>query len=1187
MRSLKPLECPLKGRQLIEAGAGTGKTYTIAILFLRLLLQSQLEVNRVLVVTFTEAATEELRERIRSRVSEALNHLLGLVDEPPDPLLQQLLDSIEDTRDAIQRLSDALVRMDESSIFTIHSFCGRVLQENAFESGMPFDVDLITDESLLRQGILRDFWRSSLVELDREETVWLLGEWATPDKLLKELHDALSHTELQIVPDVSRAAVEQAWNEVEDCYQKLVGVWSSEGEEIRELLTTTKALNRRSYKKPLVASMFEEMDALVEGGICPGKLPRQLERFTPGLLGKNTKDGYEPPTHTLFDLAAKLTEIHAGAIETRRGGWLAQALNYLRDELSRRKQERRQLYFDDLLKRLDHALQGEGGDRLAVAVRNRFPVAMIDEFQDTDPLQYNIFNTLYSKQSDSKQPDSDQPDHALFMIGDPKQAIYSFRGGDIFTYMEARRETEQSGEQYSLDTNWRSSRALLQCVNALFGREAVTAPFIYEEAIGYQQLSPGGRADSAPLRIDGKAPKAMQFWLMEGEEGGQLNIGDAKSLAAEAVAGRIVEMLQQADQGRLLIGDDPLQAHDIALLVRTHAEGDILRQALRQRGVASVALGNESVYFSDEAKELVLLLQALAEPENETALRAALVTRLLGCTLSGIALLRDDDIAWERMQQRFVGYRNAWFKQGFMVGFLELLHDQKVAQTLLVHVDGERRLTNLLHLAELLQIASMEQPGISGLLRWFSEQREANSEGKEAEMRLESDQQLVQIVTIHKSKGLEYPVVFLPFPWSVGGRKNLLLFHDEKSHKLTLDLGSDHREEHSLLAQKESLAERLRLFYVAVTRAKHLFVMTWGDIKGAEHSAPAWLLHQVDGEEMPEVSMPTDLEGIRKELDEFAKASGDNLAVETLPLVENSYRPEDSTPPVRLKVAVAEAILTCNRRIVSYSGLTAGVETERPDHDDLEAVSLETGPVDSVFNFPRGPRAGTFLHYLLEHVDFTALDSETLPEFLRLQLERHGFDSVWVPTLERMLQDVVNTDLADDRFKLADIPRSSRLDEMEFHYPLNNLTVSGLQTVLKEFDYYRTTADGLTFAAVSGLMKGFIDLIVEHDGRFYIVDYKSNHLGNRPEDYDQDALQEAVSHHRYDLQYLIYTLALHRYLQLRLGDYDYERHFGGVYYLFLRGMRPGMPYGIFHDRPDAELVGRLDELFASGGRVAV
>ncbi|MES9903346.1 MAG: UvrD-helicase domain-containing protein, partial [Sedimenticola sp.] len=240
MRSLKPLECPLKGRQLIEAGAGTGKTYTIAILFLRLLLQSQLEVNRVLVVTFTEAATEELRERIRSRVSEALNHLLGLADEPPDPLLQQLLDSIEDTGDAIQRLSDALVRMDESSIFTIHSFCGRVLQENAFESGMPFDVDLITDESLLRQGILRDFWRSSLAQLDREETVWLLGEWATPDKLLKELHDALSHTELQIVPDVSRAAVEQAWNEVEDCYQKLVGVWSSEGEEIRELLTTTK-----------------------------------------------------------------------------------------------------------------------------------------------------------------------------------------------------------------------------------------------------------------------------------------------------------------------------------------------------------------------------------------------------------------------------------------------------------------------------------------------------------------------------------------------------------------------------------------------------------------------------------------------------------------------------------------------------------------------------------------------------------------------------------------------------------------------------------------------------------------------------------------------------------------------------------------------------------------------------------
>jgi exodeoxyribonuclease V beta subunit len=1171
MQTLDPLTCPLTGRQLIEASAGTGKTYTIAMLFLRLLIESRLQVDQILVVTFTDAATEELRDRIRSRVHGALEHLRGLAHEGPDPLLKQFLENIQDQDEAGVLLADALVRMDEASVFTIHGFCGRMLRDNAFDSGMPFDMEFITDEESLRHEIMQDFWRIRSAELDLQQTNWLLEFWKTPEALLKSLKAALPHTGLKIIPDIDPAAQYQPLERLESDFQALCRAWELHGNEVEELLRKTPSLNRRSYKSNVIDGAIGEMRALVAMSQCPMSWSKKLERFSTEMLSKQTKPDQDTPRHEVFDLVDQLMSSHENIPKLMRAAWQTEALGYLNAELSERKQRHGQLYFDDLLRGMANGLEGQGGERLAQRVRSCFPVALIDEFQDTDPLQYSIFKGIYTEHENT----------GLFMIGDPKQAIYSFRGADIFTYMQARRETAESGNQYTLDTNWRSCSDLVECVNALFGRAAVSNPFIYQPDIVFDPVNTSEQADRNRLQIAGEIPKPLRFWLLDGEDAKPLDIGKAKERAAAACAEEIARLLQLADRGQACVGDQPLLAREIAVLVRTHAEASLMQQALRECGVTSVTQDRENVFDSPEAHDLAMLLNAIAEPDLEQQLRTALVSDLLGYSLSDMSRLVHDDVAWDELQQRFKHYRAIWLRQGFMVSFQRLLHDENLPRKLLAHVDGDRRLTNLMHLAELLQLASMERPGIDGVIRWFEQQGQDSAATEASELRLENDEALVQIITIHKSKGLEFPVVFLPFPWVAGGKSDLLMFHDEDTNELTLDLASEQQDEHRLLEKKESLAERLRLFYVAVTRAKHLCVMTWGRIKHAELSAPAWLLHQVASPE-PGVSMPAALGQIREQLESLAEDAGGRLEIEDLPEVTGIKFEPAAGQAEKLQAARSGSRLLHDWRQVSYSGLTAGVETDHPDHDavkDAAKWSLPSPETDDIFRFPRGPQAGTFMHTLLETMDFTTAGDQVLTELVNKLLSRHGFDDAWTQTLLNMLHTVVSTELDEHGLCLAQVTRIQRCDEMAFSYPLENLSPAGLHGVLGSIQLYSSTSNKLQFDPVRGLMRGFIDLVFEHDGRFYLVDYKSNHLGDRPQDYDTDGLRTAMQLHKYDLQYLIYTVALHRYLGQRVPDYDYQQHFGGVYYLFLRGMCQGHRYGIYHDRPEQGLIEALDQLF--------
>ncbi len=1193
----QPLRIPLRGLHLIEASAGTGKTYSLALLYLRLLLERALAVDQILVVTFTKAATEELRERIRQRVQHALNGLRQ-PDLEADPLLLELLARQPDPEAARALLEEALVRLDEAAVHTIHGFCQRMLQEHAFESGQVMDAERLSDETSLREQTAADFWRCRLEGLALDEAGWLRQHIGGPEALLAHLGPTLARDDLTLLPQLPLDAARDAVAELRLVFHTLREVWREQGAAAEQCLRTDPGLNRLSYKTDVITRAIAALEALLGEDCLPLKLPEALKWLTPGQMAEKTKPGRSPPSHPCFDLCGRLQQdfarVQAGYLIAQ----LSAARAYIRAELARRKEERRQMAFEDLLRRLAAALESPGGEALAKAIRGRYPVAFVDEFQDTDPLQYRIFRRLYL----------DQPESGLFLIGDPKQAIYAFRGADIFAYMEASRDAARLGRSLSLDTNWRSASRLVHGVNTLFQR--ARAPFVLEPEIRFLPVRPGPKADEEPLLIDGERPIPLQWWWLPLRpeiatlKGDRIRVEPAREASARACAERIVTYLGLAEAGRCTLGGKKLEPGQIAVLVRTHEEGETMRAALRRCGVGSITLSRNSVFTTAEAEELGQVLRAVVDPGDEGLVRTALAGSLLGVSARELDRLLQDEVAWGERLDRLQRYRQLWLHQGFMLAFQSMLHEEGLPARLLAGMDGERRLTNLLQLGELLQLASTEHPGLDALLRWLSDQiREEEGQDENRQLRLESDQALVQIITWHSSKGLEYPLVFIPFPWSYRTleREKVVVFHDRDGRGVCADLGSAEIEPHRQLARTESLAERLRLFYVAITRAKQLCILCWGPINGTEDSAPAYLLHP-DPEAQPPASRMKNLEAeaMRRDLEALVAAAPEAISLQDLPAPSGHYWRPPRPPASALRVAPFRGRIEASWRLVSYSSLAKQLDPEPPDYDGVAAGETRIAPrpepvVEAPFRFPKGAAIGQMLHELLAGLDFPQATEAVLQEAMQRQLGRYGrlgaarggdpAANLTAMGVE-LITNVLDTPLEAQGLRLRDIPLGDRRNELEFHFSLTNLELAGLDRALAPFPNYRAIARRLDFPRVQGLMKGYIDLVFRYRGRYFLLDYKSNHLGDRLEDYGQAGMELAIGQHGYDLQYLIYSLALHRYLSLRLAAYDPERQWGGVYYLFLRGMRPehGPAYGVFFDRPSLGVITSLDQLFQGRSR---
>ncbi len=1164
--SLDPLRLPLIGERLIEASAGTGKTFTIAALYLRLLLglggeaayPRAISVEELLVVTFTEAATEELRGRIRSNIHEL--RIACLRGESDNPLYSALLAEIADKDDAAKTLLLAERQMDEAAVFTIHGFCQRMLSLNAFESGMLFEQQLIEDESRLRYQACADFWRRHCYPLTRDIAAVIHDVWKGPRDLLKSLDRWLQGEAPQLKsPPAPNETLAERHQQIIARIDSLKQQWREQVGEIEGVLENS-GLDRRKFNRGNQGKWMEKVNAWAQEETLSYQLPDALEKFAQSFLLERTKAGGEPPVHPLFSAVESLLASSLTLTDLV----LARAMVEIRDAVAREKRRRGELGFDDMLSRLDEALRGDSGETLASAIRQRFPVAMIDEFQDTDPQQYRIFRRIWRR----------QPETALLLIGDPKQAIYAFRGADIFTYMKARGDV---AAHYTLDTNWRSSPGMVGSVNRLFSLS--DNPFMFHE-IPFLPVKAAAKNKGLRFTVDAADVPAMNVWLMPGDTVGS---GDYQTFMAQLCATQIRDWLSAGQRGRALLwrGETsrPVQASDITVLVRNRLEAAQVREALQTLGIPSVYISNrDSVFETLEAQELLWLLQAVLAPERENTLRSALATSMFGLTALDIENLNQDEQAWDALVEEFSEYRQIWRQRGVMPMLRALMTARHIAENLLATRGGERRLTDILHISELLQEAASQLESEHALVRWLAQHiAEPDSNAASQQMRLESDKHLVQIVTIHKSKGLEYPLVWLPFIARFR-KQDQAFYHDRETFAAVLDLGQD---EASLeLAEAERLAEDLRLLYVALTRAVWHCSLGVAPLSSRKSGNSDFHLSALG--RLLQAGEAMDAAGLAARLADFCH--GDIALQIPGELDLTPWQAPAATIP-RLSARELQRRIADDWRVTSYSGLqqhgfSGGQDLlPRLDVDAAGVGEVVEEPQLTPHQFPRGAAPGTFLHSLFEELDFT----QPVPEgWMAEKLQLSGFDAQWAPVLTDWLGGVLKTRLPGPDIALNQLAARDKQVEMAFYLPIAQLlTAERLDALIRQYDPLSADTPPLDFRQVRGMLKGFIDLVFRHEGRYYLLDYKSNWLGEDREAYTRPAMEQAMRAHRYDLQYQLYSLALHRYLRHRLADYDYDRHFGGVIYLFLRGM-DGQEggQGIFTTRPVRPLIDGLDQLFA-------
>ncbi|MBL0226277.1 MAG: exodeoxyribonuclease V subunit beta [Geobacteraceae bacterium] len=1208
MKHLNLAHIETSGLHLIEASAGTGKTWTIAALYILLLLEKQLRPEEILVVTYTKAATAELRDRIRTRIRETLE-LYSSNRQPADDLEKILLESrTTDRKTAVKLLTMALYSFDDAAIYTIHGFCQRALLENAFESGSLFDTEMITDQSALVDEVFRDFWRSGIMNEPDVFLKQLIDAGYTPEKLAKPFKGHYQDAALSIIPATDDPDLGEPAARCGELFLQLESLWQIDRIGILNDLAAAR-LNQRSYSPAQISTaseVFSQWLSLKN----PMKQCDKLEFFTSKKIERSATAASTLPTHhfftfcqdmfdTLIRLEQAFTEkrIHR---QTRLHSWM-------KEELPRRKRAQNLRCFDDLLLDLHTALESGNGGQLLTSLRTRYRAALIDEFQDTDPLQWQIFSRLAGLPANpvsaagpveelSPEICPNDASYPLYLIGDPKQAIYSFRGADIFAYIAAARSVHEN-KRATLDTNRRSVKPLVNAVNALFGAEA--DPFRCR-AIEFSPVKSGRDAGHCLLENGEPVAEPLRFRVYPRDnQTAAVNKGEANRTIIRCVAAEIARLL---DGSREIIdknGRRKLTPGDIAVLVKAHYQADLVQKALREQGIPSVQHGSSTIFESDEAMDLLRIIRAAAEPARERLVREALLTGTMCLTANQVAEYlgeTGDDRPWEQWLLRFRGLQETARTGGVIALAERLLGECGVRRRALGRIGGERILTNVLHCVELLHQAEREQGlSLEGLVTWLERRITRREKNETALLRLETDANAVQLSTIHASKGLEYPVVFLPFAWdSPSAPYDQLLFHDD-SNRLILDLGSDQQDLSKSRAAGERAAEAARSLYVALTRAEFLCYVDWGCINGAQNSPLFPLLHGrtvPDPKEFKSYPDQDILNDIRLLSPPGNVLTADLLPVD-IPAPPYQASQEQITPFTCLSLSHA---IRADWRVSSFSGLTAGVErSPQPrDYDVLNTLESEgvqepsprpTG--HAIYDFPRGAAAGTCLHEILQRLNFAELGDSPIEQTIRACLLAAGYDEQWLPAVLQMTREVSRAELIADApgFSLGNLNKGDWQPELEFFLPIMKLSPELLRQLFDGLldpelhGRFSELLTGMHFQQSCGMLHGFMDLVFQHDGRYYIIDWKSNHLGFSDSDYAHAGMARSMADHSYILQYHLYSLALDRHLRLHLPGYSYETHFGGAIYVYLRGVNAENPHhGIYRDKPSAEFIRRANEL---------
>ena len=1200
----------LQGFALIEASAGTGKTYTIQNLYLRLIAgwmddpgaeERCLSVASILVMTYTVAATEELKARIRKIL------MLGsLYFENPsvlnaedfarmDELLREsrgclLPGQTQEERDRTirSRIRSALLAFDDAAIYTIHGFCQRLLSQYAFESGILFNTEVRTDVEPMVRGLLDDYLRRFCYPADRP--LYAALKRGVPASLsegrqLTLTLNLITRPGLRVV-GAGELSLPETCRKMEEILTSLKNEYPQGWPEY----PVRDAPSCKEHEQLLTEWVREKCAAETSSEVLDFLLSwdRQLTRL-------NSDEKVSEETAALLNSRfAWLCRDLGNCCRNYSAAVSYDAALYVKEEFKRLKQRENFHTYDDLLNRVLDAIR-ESSNPLRNLVRKQYQAAIVDEFQDTDPVQYEIFQRIFG------HPETG---HILFFVGDPKQAIYGFRGGDIATYRTAREFVQRYGREYTLRRNFRSAEKLLAAVNDIFEKsphnQSSSGETVFaDDAIRFVPVI-AGRKGPGLLNSSGEEDaRPFQFcWLVPPEDGGLPTLNQMLALSCRACAEDIVELLH-SDKRNPETGQR-LRPCDIAVLVPDNGDARLMRDELKKRNVPCVIPRSENVFQSAAAKYLKTLFSALLNPADSSLVSEAMLTPVLGFTLDdliGIHASCSRPGSADRLteiQEKMILLAGIWRRKSFLSMFQEMLRLFEVRSTLLRRTGGERILTDLLQLRDLIQLKIMETGlSASGVLNFLAAQ-ENDSDSEEKETLMETDRAAVVITTIHSSKGLEYPVVMLPamfkktFLYAPG---RVECYHDDRRN-LILNLSPDSAAQK--LIEREKKQELMRLLYVALTRAEYSCSLYWGLIQGKsdnglhDQTALDWLFPGISAR---------DFRHLQQEIPQLEKCGRRVIAADQIQCTR--WVPETG-PRENLILRKWHGSIDSDFQFASFTAWTggaAGSEDER-DYDGMDSDNRVEKPV-GIFKIPSGAQTGNAWHDIMEEIDFTSFDPVGDRDFIARKLEVFGVLNRTLPPETRreyidltlqMISSLLNTPLRNadgNLFALKQISRRERLSELKFNYRFRH----SFRTVqlIPEIAAYVKRVFGLEESEINlrdltvsgGYLNGAIDLLFRQDGKLYIADWKSNRINGQPDGFDASGLVPEMAAHSYYLQYLIYTVALLKYLTLHLGhpatEKEYDQLFGGVYYLFMRGADPLKPRrGVFYTRPSFALICSLE-----------
>ncbi|PLX67686.1 MAG: exodeoxyribonuclease V subunit beta [Denitrovibrio sp.] len=1144
-QELELLKAPLTGTNLIEANAGTGKTYNITGLFVRMIIEKQYSVESILVVTYTKAAVSDLKAKIYRRLLAVRDAILSRKDgttPPDDPFACEYADERAKSAESDLKLIKYAIRdFDQCSVFTIHGFCQRMLKESAFSGKIPYDVELSGDIREIIKKPVYDFWRKNFYSADKAVIPRLAKE--SPDGLVDfymQVSSSLSAELIRPEKEISEQEVADNAKYIEAAFGVISKEWKLVREEVTELLDPANPnypLNRNSYSIHIVErtlAIFEKK--ILENRYTMEDSDGDLIRLTQSNVTKSLKKGHSLD-HSFFEIFEnwyKDAEEFNTLTENYVSGLKYRLCDYMDSNLEKHKLNNNMQSYDDLITRMRDAVCTDGSS-MANTLYSKYMAALIDEFQDTDPYQYDIFNIAFGKKG-----------RPFFMIGDPKQAIYSFRGADVYAYLKA---SKSGGDKYTLTQNYRSDSNLVESVNKFFDKEN---SFLMDD-ISYK---PSRGDKNYRLNVNGKTYPPMTIWNAEKTTAQQI---------AGSTARHIAELLNTSASGNASLDGKPVQPSDIAVLCRSRKQMIMVKEALADCLVPAVMSGSESVFDSVEAMELISVLQAVISPFSQKAVKTAMATSLFGYNANDIHGITETE-EWDRITEEFRSYNDLINMKGFAPMFFSLAASRRLFEKTAATKNGERKLTNLIHLSELAQRHEADRKASpSDILKWMKEKMtQENGREEEAELKMDSDENAVTIITIFKSKGLEYNIVYTPFLMFPSGSnprvKNYPKYH--KDEKYYLDITDSQQSKD--YANDEKMAEDLRIAYVALTRANSVCFTAWGEAKESYKTSIAKL---INGEY--EKYDPTVLKS-------FASETG--IRVCSLPEnVVQTYTNSKEKPKTAGRTF--SSVIPYGWQINSFSRLIHSSSAGVKDTDQFTAQEKqeETSRFD-IFSFPKGAKAGTFLHECMENIYFENYSKFSVLDTVHEKLEKYSFDQSYAPAVADNLISIIEKDVAG--INLSKLKKGQYIPEMEFHISTGKFSSADISDIFEKSgeDDFAKAASTLSFSTMQGFMNGFADLIFQQNGKYWVLDWKSNHLGSDIHSYSFEKMHAEMLGSHYYMQMHIYILALHMHLKKLIPHYSFDTHIGGGLYLFMRGVNSLGTEGFYLHSPKGSTIEELEKL---------